>query len=44
MTRTIVIEDERIPVKAKETVIVPAGIPRGVDADTRMALIIAHGA
>ena len=38
----VVVGSERIAVKARETVVVPGGTPRGVEAETQMAMIVAH--
>ena len=40
----IIVDGERTPIKARETIVVPADIPRGLEADTRMTLLVTHGA
>jgi copper ion binding protein len=35
--------DKRYPIEAGATVVVPAGIPRGVEAETRLAFFGSHG-
>jgi len=40
----VVIDGTRTPIKARETIVAPAGIPRGLEAETRMTLLVAHGA
>ncbi len=39
-----VIDGEKTPIKAKETIVVPADTPRGLEADTRMTVLVTHGA
>jgi len=42
-TGTMVVNGERLSVSPGATVVVPAGVPRGVEAETRLAFLGSHG-
>jgi quercetin dioxygenase-like cupin family protein/copper chaperone CopZ len=42
-TGTMVVNGERLSVSPGATVVVPAGVPRSVEADTRLAFLGSHG-
>jgi copper chaperone CopZ/quercetin dioxygenase-like cupin family protein len=42
-TGAMVVDGERLGVSPGATIVVPAGIPRGVEADTRLAFLGSHG-
>jgi quercetin dioxygenase-like cupin family protein len=39
----LVINGERTPIEAKETIVAPAGVRRGLEAESRMTLLVTHG-